>query len=268
MNRLGAPLIGLLWAVAVTAAPVRGEDRPPEPAGYRTSDYRAPTRPDLPAPASSPPPRPSGCGRTNRRFLSMCCHARLAPPIAGWNALARQTAAQHSGQYLASRHRIRRTCGRDRRLPAPEHRAGHGRRPCQIAGDLLSAGLLDVVERRQAHPVDGFYQRRLVSGRHRRLDRGIAPPRRRATRAHGGRRNRCTWRSPAWAQTFDDHRSPNILSVPDGNSSVRVGGSDRLPLWPQGSTRCKRPSSIPGMSAKTACRAPCNPHRRPQRPGR
>ena len=37
MNRLGAPLISLLCAVAVTAAPVRGEDRPPEPAGYRTS---------------------------------------------------------------------------------------------------------------------------------------------------------------------------------------------------------------------------------------
>ena len=47
MNRLGAPLIGLLCAVAVTAAPVRGEDRPPEPAGYRTSDYRAPTPAEL-----------------------------------------------------------------------------------------------------------------------------------------------------------------------------------------------------------------------------
>jgi PQQ-dependent catabolism-associated CXXCW motif protein len=37
-------LLGLVWGLAVCmAADVRGEDRVPEPSGYRTSDYRAPT---------------------------------------------------------------------------------------------------------------------------------------------------------------------------------------------------------------------------------
>jgi PQQ-dependent catabolism-associated CXXCW motif protein len=46
MNRIGGSLalIGLLSAFALLAgAPVRGEDRPLEPAGYREQDYRAPT---------------------------------------------------------------------------------------------------------------------------------------------------------------------------------------------------------------------------------
>jgi PQQ-dependent catabolism-associated CXXCW motif protein len=43
MNRLGVVLGLVSGLAAFVAADVRGEDRPPEPAGYRTTDYRAPT---------------------------------------------------------------------------------------------------------------------------------------------------------------------------------------------------------------------------------
>ena len=98
----------------------------------------------LPAPACSRPPRPKRLWRRSRRRL----HRRAAPcpatrqPAAG-NDLARQAAAQHSRQHLASRYRLRRARQRDGRLsahaissapPAATARSSSSSIACAIAG--------------------------------------------------------------------------------------------------------------------------------------
>src|SRR5580704_2167436 len=181
MNGLRA-LLGLVSGLAVlVAAEVRGEVQPPEPTEYRTKDYRAPTPAGL-----------AGAHVVTTAEAELLWQGKSAifvdvlPHAPRPANLPRQAETGYSGKHLASRYRVRRARPSHRGLPAQQPPAGYRRRPRKTAGDLLSAGLLDVVERRQAHPVHGLRQRRLVSGRDRRLDRS-APPGHRGTAGAGGR---------------------------------------------------------------------------------
>ncbi len=154
----------------------RGEGPPPEPAGYRTENYRAPTPatlagarvlstvaaerlwrdkaavfidvlPRAPRPANLPP------GTIWRDKPRLDIPGSIWLPDTGYGELASVTE-----EYL--RTNIERATGGDRTKLIVVYCL----RDCWMS---WNAG--------EAHPVDGLYQRRLVSRRHRRLDRHAAP---------------------------------------------------------------------------------------------
>ena len=141
----------------------------PEPEGYRLEDYRAPTPATLRGGRIIGTEEAEKIWRSHSASFVDVLPRPPRPETAGRNAVARQAARRYPRQHLAARHRLWRARAQHGRLFRQGTPEGDPRRPRQVAGSVLSGGLLDVVERGQARALARLFQCRLVSRRHRRL---------------------------------------------------------------------------------------------------
>ena len=128
--------------------------------------------------------------RPDRDFHRRAAACAAARQPAGGHDLARQAAISTfpaaSGFPTPATANSRRVTAR---LSAQQPRPRDRWRPREARRDLLPARLLDVVECGEAHPVHGLCQCRLVSRRHRRLDRRCCSRSRKRSRSPGRRLN-------------------------------------------------------------------------------
>ena len=200
----------ILFAALALGGAYAQDHAPAEPEAYRTDNYRAPTPKTLRGARTVTTRRSRSPLENGNRGFRRCDAACPAPGQSSRrNALARKAAIEYSREHLVAGHGLRRALRGHGRIPASRIGADHRWRSRKAPGDLLSEGLLDVVERRQAGRCVGLQRRRLVPRRHRRLARrwtstragttGAASRRVRMIHAIAGSCGRCG-RSPRYAR--------------------------------------------------------------------
>ena len=156
-------VVATLWFAVVAGGATFAQTNVPEPLGYRMSDYRGPTPATLAGARVVTTAQAEALWKSGTAtFVDVLPHAPKPDQSAARNTVDRKAADGYPGQYLVARHRLWNARPVYRGLFAQGTWKRHQRQSNKTAGDLLSFGLLDVVERRQARAGVGLYERRLV----------------------------------------------------------------------------------------------------------